>query len=321
MNNTNSETTKNIMYGVSEETLVLTRKGYYSIKSLENQKVEVWNGNEWSLVTVKLTAERRHLITIYFSNGNRLTCTPNYQFIIGDGHIKESQRIVAQLLAPGLKLRQESFPIIDGDEPFNAPFIHGALCAFGCFTQNGPILDIIGALAQEVLNDPDMITIPESGNKLFPENLPEPYMVPMKSSMNTKIKWLNGLLNTRSFSVPMGLVVFHFNEKFLQDIQLFLTTLGSYSIITQSIPYKIPVSGNENIIGRNYLLMIPWYYYGKLCDLGLKIKNLSETIPKNENKIDLLITDIIDVGRLSPTYCFIEDKNNAAIFNGVLTGC
>jgi len=85
------------------------------------------------------------LITIYFSNGSFLTCTPDHKFIIGDGPLKGAKRIPAQMIFPGIKIRQEKLPVIDGPVPFAHPYLHGAMCSFGCFTDKGPILDIMGA--------------------------------------------------------------------------------------------------------------------------------------------------------------------------------
>lgn len=302
---------------VSEETLILTKKGYFQIGTLIDQQVEIWNGTEWNEVVIKQTAMQRHFITIFFSNGCCLTCTPNHLFIIGNEPLKNAVKIGAQYLYPGLKLRQELLPIIDGDEPFKAPFIHGALCAFGCFREKGPLLDIMGPIAQEVLNDDNMI-VTNDGAKLIPDDIPPAYYVPIKSSVENKLKWLNGFISARSYHNNMGIKLVNVNEKLLRDIQLLLTTLGCYSIIQYSDIYKIPLPNNKNIALQNYKLIIPWYYYKKLCDIGLKVQySINDT---ELNPPDLLVTEIIDIGRLSPSYSFDNSENNTGIFNGILTG-
>ena len=67
---------------VAPDTRVLTEEGYFEIKGLANKKVNVWNGKEFSSVTVKKTGENQNLITVTFSNGAQLTCTKYHKFYI-----------------------------------------------------------------------------------------------------------------------------------------------------------------------------------------------------------------------------------------------
>jgi ribonucleotide reductase alpha subunit len=67
---------------VAPETQVLTDKGYVTIKDYENQTVNVWNGKEFSTVTVKSTSPNNKLIKVSFSNGSILECTPYHMFYI-----------------------------------------------------------------------------------------------------------------------------------------------------------------------------------------------------------------------------------------------
>lgn len=319
----NNDMTKYHM-GVAEDTLVLTKGGYFPIKSLENIEIEIWNGNNWSEVTIMKMPRRRHLITVFFSNGSYINCVPNHLLIIGNKEsLKESERLQSQYLVRGISIRQENLPIIDGNESFNYPFIHGALCAFGCFTKDGPFLDIMGPILNKLLNDPDMVTS-QNGDKEFPKNLPQPFKVPINSSVNIKLKWLDGFISTRSFSGDIGIYLVNVNEKLIQDIQLLLTTLGVYSFIQQSNQHKINVPSSGSIMVMNYILIIPWPYYKKLCENGLehKYKHLDKIHQLENMPIPkLLVSEIIDIGIFAPTYYFIEKKNSAGMLNGILTGC
>jgi ribonucleotide reductase alpha subunit len=69
---------------VAPETKILTSTGYHEIQTLENQKIEVWNGEEFSETTVVKTAENQELMKISFSNGSVLECTPYHKFYIKD---------------------------------------------------------------------------------------------------------------------------------------------------------------------------------------------------------------------------------------------
>lgn len=70
---------------VHEDTMILTKKGYFPIKSAVDTQVDVWNGSEWSNVTVKKTASNVDLIRITLSNGSYLDCTPEHKFYLEDG--------------------------------------------------------------------------------------------------------------------------------------------------------------------------------------------------------------------------------------------
>jgi ribonucleotide reductase alpha subunit len=67
---------------VAPETLILTDYGEKKIKDLVNSKVNVWNGKEFSEVTVVKTGTNTELIKIYFDNNKFLECTPYHKFYI-----------------------------------------------------------------------------------------------------------------------------------------------------------------------------------------------------------------------------------------------
>jgi ribonucleotide reductase alpha subunit len=66
---------------VAGDTKILTREyGYRDIQHVDC--AHIWNGNEWSDVSVKKTGEDRSLTRVYFSNGLYLDCTPEHNFYI-----------------------------------------------------------------------------------------------------------------------------------------------------------------------------------------------------------------------------------------------
>ena len=58
-----------LRYIVSPETMILTDKRCHKIETLENKKVNIWNGSEFSNVHIKKTSDKSELITIQFSDG------------------------------------------------------------------------------------------------------------------------------------------------------------------------------------------------------------------------------------------------------------
>jgi len=101
---------------VSGETPILTKNGYIPIKTLKNEKVEVWNGEEWSLVTVRKTGTNQDLIKVTFSNGTSLECTPYHKFYV-QGAAGGQIELNAKDLPKGAKLIQWKLPrYVEGDD-------------------------------------------------------------------------------------------------------------------------------------------------------------------------------------------------------------
>jgi ribonucleotide reductase alpha subunit len=67
---------------VAPETELLTSKGYIPIQQLEDKEVDVWNGEEWSRSTVRKTGTNQSVLTIEFSNGKSIDCTPYHKFYV-----------------------------------------------------------------------------------------------------------------------------------------------------------------------------------------------------------------------------------------------
>ena len=85
-NQKNIGTIKSSNLCVHEDTLVLTDKGHIRIKDLENQKVNVWNGEEWSETTIRKTGTNKNLVRVTLDNGCYLDCTPEHNFYIYDNN-------------------------------------------------------------------------------------------------------------------------------------------------------------------------------------------------------------------------------------------
>ena len=105
-NQKNLGTIKSSNLCVAPETWVRTSKGDRPIALLENQDVEVWNGHEWSPVTVRKTADSAELMDVRVRMSNEVTtivrtisCTPEHKFILYDG-----SRVDAKDLQSGTEL-------------------------------------------------------------------------------------------------------------------------------------------------------------------------------------------------------------------------
>lgn len=126
---------------VAPETMILTSTGYHKIIDIENKNVEVWNGKEFSMTTIKKTGENQELLTVKLSNGSILECTPYHKFYIVRGK-RPSQyprtiMLEAKQLQKGMKLLKSEFPIIkEGSSDWPFPYEHGLFCADGTVEHN-----------------------------------------------------------------------------------------------------------------------------------------------------------------------------------------
>lgn len=79
-NQKNLGTIKSSNLCVAGYTKVLTRNGNMPIVDLKDESVEVWNGLEWSMVTVRQTGSNKPLVRVALTNGAVIDCTPEHRF-------------------------------------------------------------------------------------------------------------------------------------------------------------------------------------------------------------------------------------------------
>jgi ribonucleoside-diphosphate reductase alpha chain len=94
---------------VAPETTVLTDQGHIRIDTLENQKVNVWNGEEFSEVEIKRTGENQSLIEVHTDDGSMLTCTPYHKFYI-ETSSSDVSKVDAQDLKEGDAIIEYKYP-------------------------------------------------------------------------------------------------------------------------------------------------------------------------------------------------------------------
>ena len=92
------------------ETKILTDKGEIEIEELEAMPVKIWNGEEWSDVTVYKTGWDEKVIKIMTKSGKILECTEYHKFYIDeDGELFKEVRAIDLKL--GTKLSRWTDPI------------------------------------------------------------------------------------------------------------------------------------------------------------------------------------------------------------------
>jgi len=329
------------------ETKILTDKGYFMIKELENQIVNVWNGEEFSNVEIKYT-NHQEIYKVILSNGMELDCSPGHKWLIQEGNPKHPERCICKEvetinLKKNYIIERYIIPKIEflNDDIFLNPYMHGFFCGDGSYCNNYPIIHLYG-IKKELLNFFNYDSIQENEKRIsfyvHKYINKEKYEVPINYNIDTRLRWLEGLcdsdgcinLNSTKDATSIQISSIHF--KFLQDVQLLLTTLGIISNI------KLNHKAEKRLMPKNdgtgdydffnckdcYILYITTKSVNKLIEIGfspkrLKIlycERLNNTKEVSERIKFVSVKKILDN---EATFCFNEPKKHRGIFNGILT--
>lgn len=332
---------------VSGDTKILTNNGYYNIKDLENTNVDIWNGKEFSNVTIKYTGNQE-IYKIDLSNGMSLKCSPGHKWLIQTGNYKHPEHckckeIETINLKPNDIINKYNTPLIEFQniDEFLNPYIHGFFCGDGSYCNNYPIIDLYGD-KKKLLNYFQFNNFTEDDKKIrfyitkfINKNK---FDVPINYSINTRLRWLEGILdadgciNLNTAKDATSIQLSSINFEFLQNIQLLLTTLGILSNIklNHKKQYQLLPTNNNNDDYKNYLcnpcyvLYISCKSVNNLINLGFSPKRLNilycERINNTYDHSKLIrIVDIQKISNDEPTYCFNEPNEHKGIFNGILT--
>ena len=111
-NQQNLGTIKSSNLCVAPETIILTDTGPVEIQTVKDQDVNVWNGQEFSEVTVYQTGKNQDLISVETDDGAILRCTPYHRFFVHseDGLYVDVRE--AKDLKEGDKLMNCNYPFI-----------------------------------------------------------------------------------------------------------------------------------------------------------------------------------------------------------------
>jgi ribonucleoside-diphosphate reductase alpha chain len=139
-NQQNLGTIKSSNLCVAGDTMILTEDGYYAIKDLVDTSVRVWNGKQFSDTIVRQTGRMQKLITVKFSNGMEVRCTPYHKFYIETGRrpADKSKPVVvqAQDLKLGMKIIRYNTPCLNtSQDEMKYAYTHGLFCAEGTYNK------------------------------------------------------------------------------------------------------------------------------------------------------------------------------------------
>jgi ribonucleoside-diphosphate reductase alpha chain len=335
---------------VAPETMILTKNGYQKISDLVGQLVDVWNGEEWSAVTISRTSDKSRLVRVNFSDGTFLECTEYHKFHLQIGYGSKTEIKPTTNLVPGDRLIKWTPPNpveFEHAEDFSYPYTHGFFCGDGTYhsTYSGfktiPTVTLYGEKKKlvEYLEVRTMSGNEDASGRLnvqLPYDLPNKFKVPLRGTVKTRLDWFAGLCdadghtqgcpgNPSQKSISVGSI--HMN--FLRDIQLMLHTIGVSSVIGllhEAGEHELPDGkGGKKMFDTQtcWRLVVSALGVETLINAGFVTHRLDlsdfTTVTRDVRQY-VRVVSIEDNGRMDATYCFNELKRHMGIFNGVITG-
>jgi len=329
------------------ETKILTDKGYFMIKDLQDREVNVWNGEEFSNVEIKYTGHQE-IYKVILSNGMELDCSPGHKWLIQQGNPKHPERCICQEIeTTNLKendiIERYITPHVEflNEDSFLNPYMHGFFCGDGSYCNNYPIIYLYG-IKKELLKYFKYDSMQENETRIcfyvhkYINKVK--YEVPINYNIDTRLRWLEGLcdsdgcINLNSTKDATSIQISSINLKFLQDVQLLTTTLG----ITSNI--KLNHKAEKRLMPKNdgtgeyaffnckncYILYITTKSVNKLIEIGFSPKRLKLLYCERLNNTKevserIKIVSIEKILDNEATFCFNEPKKHRGIFNGILT--
>lgn len=316
---------------VRGNTLILTKFGYKPIDTLVGKEIEVWNGKEWSKVVPKCTGVNQPMMTIKFSDGTSVDCTPYHKWIIADG-----TRVKAENLTVGTKMSKFKLPVIVGnevsiDETGSQMYTQGVYAGDGT---TGSRTVCLYPGKKHLVNYMDCEHVRDDGMKdtvYVPKGLlHEKWYVPMvEATVQNRLDFLAGLIDTDGTrnSIDGSISISSIDKRFLDNVRLMLTTLGvrsTLSVMTIEKDKLMPDGhgGKKQChCATCFRLTIAAWYVNKLNKLGLHTHRVdTECHPNRDASRFVTVTSISEAPMADKVYCMTEPKNHTFIANGMLTG-
>lgn len=330
---------------VSPETLILTDVGHKPIVELVDQEVNVWNGEQFSKVTVRKTGEDQELVTVVTDSGQSVECTPYHKFYVVTSYSGKPVERRAHELRPGDKLVKVATPVIEGGEELSLAYQNGFYSGDGCTVASGESLlgsriYLYGAkraLAEEFRPHARQWTTQEDQDReyFYVDGLRRKYFVPDAGyTARSRAEWFAGLCDADGVVSKVGesqtLQIASATPGFLENVQLMLQTLGVSSkvkVMHEEREHLMPTHDGEG--GQKLYrcrevrrLLVSGCGIVTLRSLGFSPRRLdiSGHVPQRNAEQFVKVKEVVWTGRKDDTYCFTEPLRHMGVFNGILAG-
>lgn len=325
---------------VTGDTPILTDKGFFPIESLVGQKVNVWNGFEWSEVEPRVTGENQKLLKVTFSDGSELRCTPYHKFYIQNGQPRDKRDPIkkeAKELHEGDRLIPWSHPVISGakTESRSDAYTRGFFCGDGSYHNEydknslwlyGDKKNLLEhfsyRFANECSNDRTHVALDDS------KGWSKTFVPGVDWDVGTRMDWLAGLIDSDGSVTSDGQVqIWSVNKNFLQEVKHALFISGTHSSLKlgKAAVTKLMPDGKggkkEYHCQESWRLCIPLWGVEVLRENGLVCNRVDLSRVSHQKNFSIKVEAISEVEELADkVYCFTEEKRHMGTFACILTG-
>lgn len=322
---------------VAKNTPLVTKNGIVEIETLRDKKATVWNGSEWTEVTVRRTGTNQRLVRVHLSDGSYLDCTPDHRWSVKDRFQERWSEVQAQDLMSfskyALQVEPANVSAPAGGKPVGNAYTLGFAVGDGCVYNERVYIDLYGEKDWEC---------PVQGTRYKPRK--------NYAGTATYVR-----CDATKFVSP------HVVSQLKTDASYWLQELGSWDTasVLSFVAGLADADGSETNTGgiriyiagydRGRAMQLLLAKHGIRCSLNLHQKAGTETnlsIRKRDSwyvqitdctkipchRLDVsrghapvfkgkyqVVTHVEEIEGLHDTYCFNEPKRHKAMFGNVLT--
>lgn len=308
-------------------TPLLTKQGIFNIGDLKNKSVEIWNGEQWSKVSVRRTRKSSKLVRVKFSDGSFLDCTPDHRFSVKNRFQKTFSEVQAKDLMSFSKYAVQVEPssmIGKPGEVINNAYEIGFAVGDGHVNQGKVIIPLYG----------DKCKCPLAGYRGKPRkqkgyNIPmtrlsskvDPKFMKMKYDLDSFsqiyswdrdsiLNFFAGLADSDGSVAAAGIRIYISGEERARLAQLILTSVGVQSSV--NLAARAGQITNFGIRKKDlWYLQIP--YCSAILTHRLKPKRKKTYIAPQR------IQSVEEIPGSYEVFCFNEPLKHKAVFGNVLT--
>lgn len=308
---------------VTPQTEILTSKGYMPIGALEGQRVDVWNGREFSNVQVMQTAKAQELVRVWFEDGSHLDCTPYHKFYDTDGNEHR-----AGALLPGLLLEAPFHPVIDLDTDVaydDAVAYAAGFATFAGFEDKNRLSVYAAAENQAAAKRLISVSVDMQADSITdgfyirfePKTIPAG-RVPSRWAKQSRLAWFAGVMDAGGEWVDCeddsGLGKFGYLSVATADATM--VEEMRLAALEAGLTPRIRITDT----GAGFMLNVSDVH--RLVNKGLILNHQSRLSDGHIGTITPVprVADVHPLAWKSDVYCFTENGRNRGTFNGILTG-
>ncbi len=321
---------------VSYDTKLITRDGIENIGDCIGKKIEIWNGQEWSIVKPIQTGSNRELYRVYISDGSYLDCTSNHKWIVKIN--SKNKELTTEELIEHLKTKSSRSKIIIPRANVNS-FDFGVKEEYSYelgFVLGDGSARINHSPSAQLFKDDNKLNL--RGSKTGPHTDDKHnieyyriHFIDLDKNFACKLKYEFGLpkeifswdkqsillfmagwIDADGSKANNGCRLYGCEDK-LRDAQLLLTKVGINSSI--NLMQKAGTKTNKAVRKNDvWYLQIP--NAKEIPSRRIDLSNGKEPDAKGKNQI---VKKIEKLSGVYDSYCFEESKLHQGIFNNVLT--